>query len=309
MQTKRSTLCLSFRCWWVLFFLVNIILLSSMIASIFIKKWITFDLSSNTYEGGLLKGEDDDAYDDSAEDYCDLYDLYKEYNITTIAQENALNFFESMCEMTKNLYKGGVIYVGMECVSVLSLLIWFLSMIIYCRQGKGAICGYLFSCIAVLSHAMGIIIYILLTKLKFQDSCKNTFESDSYDACADIGPKFALGILGALFLISLLFIIVARQVQNAGGKEVLSANPDSKVGPTPEAARTNQNEVKIQKPTKNTFEPRGTYDTKQATMKANSFYMNSSSNSNRNMGNNFKPSPALKPREKFTSHPQFPGKN
>ena len=263
-------------------------------------------MESETSKGGLLKADDDTTYDDAAEESCDLYDETKAKNTSTLEDEYILNITQSTCEMTKNLYKGGIIYVGMECVSMLSLFIWFLSMIIYCRMGKCAVCGYLFSCIAVLSHAMGIVIYIVLTKIKFQDSCDNTIESDSLSVCADIGPKFSLGILGALLFISFLFILIACQVQKAGGRQVLSANPDGKVENSPEAENTQQNEIKRSDPPKNAFEPRQTYKTKQASMKANTFYINNPSTPNRNQGNYSKPSPALRPRAKFVSHPQLP---
>ena len=169
-----------------------------MITSIFIKKWISFEISSNSsFEGGLTEyndSDDDETYEEASDGACDAYDEYKTNESEDTLVKFLTNFLESSCKMFKRLYLGGNLYIGLESGAAASVFLWTLSLIIYCNFGRGLILSYFLSCISLISHTLGIVIFIILTNTKLSSCDDFPTNGDQPELCAKTGPFISLGI-------------------------------------------------------------------------------------------------------------------
>jgi large-conductance mechanosensitive channel len=218
---------------------MNIIAVVGMIVSILVPKWVSGkDPDGDKYfTGSLLKSydlnftsyDDDDSYEDLSDDFCDLYDFAKLFG-----NKISILLFKSFCNMFKNLYRAGRMFVGLEATAAGAAFFWFFTMAIYCNNGKCISFTYLCSCISLLSQIIAIIIYVVLTNTKFGNCDDFPINGDNPELCAEYGLIIALVSLVILAIQIFLFFIVACKVQKQGHL-CLSKNPSDRI-----AQNTNQ---------------------------------------------------------------------
>ena len=98
MSSSTNCLCMSYRSCFGLFFILNILTIGSMIATLFIKEWVSVELSSSTtFEGGLkqLYEPEDKTHEEYSDDICDLYDSAKDLYEYGLIPELLKNKYES----------------------------------------------------------------------------------------------------------------------------------------------------------------------------------------------------------------------
>ena len=191
-----------------------------MIATFFIKEWVSVELSSSTtFEGGLkeMYEPEDKTYEKYSDDICDLYDSAKDLYEYGLISESVKNILGSYCEMFKKLYFSGVVYTGLESAAAFCVASWTFFMILYCARGSGIFLAYCCSVLALISHIVGIAIFIVATNTKLGSCDDFPDNGDLPELCAESGPFFSLVIIALLTFIVILFLIVACRVQRTTG--------------------------------------------------------------------------------------------
>jgi hypothetical protein len=244
---------LTFRSWWTIFFLLNILITAGMIVSIIIPRWVFGENDGKKYfEGGLLQShefdlklvDEEDSYEDLSDYFCDIYDTLKDNPESTSSSA-----YESLCKLSKNLYKAGRMFIGLAATAAGATVFWVIFMAVYCSKGKGIALTYLCSCISLISQILAVVIYVVLTHLKFSSCDDFPNNGDDPELCADYGPIIALSVLATLALVNILFFVVACKVQKLGhlslSKNESDAFPQNTSAVMPSQVKTKENvEVK-----------------------------------------------------------------
>lgn len=225
MFPSRTYLGVSYRSCFIIFYLINVLLIGGMVATIFIKKWISFDdITDVRFEGGLTKFHDpeDASYEETSDETCDYYDKLKMTESDDIISKFVTNIYDSRCQLVTHLYSGGNLYIGLESGAAGSIFLWTLSMIMYCKFGRGLILSYLLTCIGLISHILAIAIFIVLTNTKLSSSDDFPIDGDQPELCAETGVFVSMAISGPLVFNVFLFILVACKLEKTLGYEGLS---------------------------------------------------------------------------------------
>jgi hypothetical protein len=222
-----------------------------MLASLIINDWVSVDLSkSSTFEGGLLEYSEleDDNYEDSKDDYCDIYDLLKETYGPDDLEYILVDRADSLCKMFKGLDKAGKIFIGIESGAGFSIILWIFMMILYWAKGTGLSLAYLFAAISLICHVVAIAVFLALTNTKFGSCDDFPTNGDLPELCAEVGPSIAIAVLAGLGFCTLLFFIVACRMQRSCGHSGLAKEAEShntSVRPEVKKNRENFDNTKI----------------------------------------------------------------
>lgn len=262
MASYPKYLKLSFRIWWILFFLMQGLLLAMMCSTLGSEKWVYSDSSlyvvdvnqtrlsesehyfdGSSFKGSLFKCHEgcSDKYDDEKEYWCDLYDEYDKKNLSG----KILNTYSSTCRQFTYLSFGSGVYIITEVLSIIGLVAWALVLLCYRFKINCLSMSYCCSGCVWTGHYVAFLVFVDSSNIKFNKNCSTTPTSGERPAlCSDDGLNLAFFLLLYIPILTVLYCFVACNLQKlhgtAGFSPVENVSPvfgsssaDSSPGPGP----------------------------------------------------------------------------
>ena len=232
MSSKESCCALSFRSWWIIFLVINKLIIGGMIASLTVESWVTCELGSGQkdFEGGLTQAYEpnDDSYKKNKDDICDQYDLTKEaYDESLGTSKIVMNQLNSLCKMFKQLDTAGLIYIILDSAAAFTVFLWSGSMILYWAKGKGIIASFITAPLSLILHLAAIGVFMGTSNTLFGDCEDFPTNGNAPRLCAGVGPAISIAVLILLIIEMIAYIIVACKMYKSCGHLGLAIIPES----------------------------------------------------------------------------------
>lgn len=232
MSSKESCCAISFRGWWVIFLVINKLIIGGMIASLTVESWVTCELGSGQkdFEGCLTKAYEpnDDSYTKNKDDICDQYDLTKEaYVENSGTSKIVLNQLNSLCKMFKHLDTAGLIYIVLDSAAAFTVALWSGAMVLYWVKGKGIIASFITAPLSLILHFVAIGVFMGTSNTLFGTCDDFPTNGDAPRLCAGVGPAISIAVLILLIIEMIAYLIVACKIYKSCGHLGLSIIPES----------------------------------------------------------------------------------
>jgi hypothetical protein len=235
MATYPKFLKLSFRLWWIIFFIFQAFLLVLMCSTLGTKKWVYTDNSfyavdvnqtrsnstSRYFDGQSFKASLFEcqsgckkSFNDEKDYWCDLYDEYDKKG----ASKKVKNSYSSTCRLFTFLSFGSGVYMIAEILAILGLVVWALVMICYRFKINCFAMSYCCSGCVWTGHYVAFLVFVDSSNLTFIRECtENPSEGDRPVLCADDGINLALFLMIFIPLVCLGYCFVACKLQKNFG--------------------------------------------------------------------------------------------
>lgn len=237
----------NFQVFWVIFIILYLFAIGSMIATLVTEKWVEIDPNNDDnftytypvpgfpvqpiigksykFKGSLTTLTDGldalntymnpaplSTIDLSNKPYskvgcglCFIVDVSEEDTF----DETLWDFYNSWCSLFKRLWFAAGFYTTLEVMSLVSCLAVILIIMLFIQGKPHSRLAFLFSNAVWVFHYLAILVWIGLTKARFDDDCENLYNSDQTnpEVCAKAGPKVGVFILIYLPFITIPFLI------------------------------------------------------------------------------------------------------
>jgi hypothetical protein len=216
MDVSKTFYQLTYRTWFYLFFLFQLLLIALMIATLSVPKWVHSEnnllafnpfadpggnfFNGNSFKGSLSSSQDNTcctgSYRTLEINWCEKYDS----SLASLSfLDPIINIYKSICYMFIYLLIGMIFFIVGEVVAILCIVAWAVFMIFYMKGIDHLNWSFCFAVCAFVFHYVGSFVFIGITKTNFSNDCRNTpNDGRNPSLCADDGP--ALIIVNAVFI-------------------------------------------------------------------------------------------------------------
>ena len=220
--------------WWVIFGVLQGVLLAFMICSLCVGSWVSARFSDvyqfiyyssrdgnveisryfkgDEFAGSLsfcLEGCDDemDSYSNLYEDWCygDMMDEYK--------QDSDYKDIKSICTMFSVLSGGSAVYVVFELVSIVALITWFVSMLCFTKVLVCYYAGCWCSICSCMSHLIATLFWFSITQASFISCSSFPDNGQVPTVCAEAGPALSLVTLILYPFILVVYMVISNKIK------------------------------------------------------------------------------------------------
>ena len=132
------------------------------------------------------------------------------------------DFYNSWCSLFKKLWFAAGFYTTLEVMSLVCCVIVIIIIMLFIQGKPHSRLAFLFSNAVWVFHYLAILVWIGLTKARFDDNCENLYNSDQTnpEVCAKAGPRVGIFILIYLPFVTIPFLIYVY-LKHKGAKTVV----------------------------------------------------------------------------------------
>ncbi|OMJ69869.1 hypothetical protein SteCoe_32282 [Stentor coeruleus] len=216
------------RTWWYIFYLTQLILIILSTSVFFVQSWAISDFhikiektnltNQKSYSGsfnGKFKGSFNSCiegclstYSTESKDWCEIFtsmDKIREYYTNNPYYLQS----KSLCSMFHNLYLGMIGYLLLQIISLLTVFIWFVTMICFVKRTKCFWTSYFCAGCSCLSQLISFLMWFGITGARFGDMC-SVFPLDGSNPpiCAGDGPGLGIAVIISFSLATFGYVII-----------------------------------------------------------------------------------------------------
>lgn len=215
-----------YRCCWVTFICLQVILFLLMSASYIFEPWVYTDNDkvlvnynwsdedNNVYNGSEFVGNLFVCRDSCSSWYkrlsykwCDFYTDLKNFADEKNLDDSLADPWKSVCVLYTSLYFAMIAYIVFEAIGMICLLFWIVLTIVYIKKRKGFICGFILAILTCFFHFVALVSYVKITKTEYNEKCGDfPDDGDGPVLCASAGLAYVLAV--GLFMIAFIVFYV-----------------------------------------------------------------------------------------------------
>lgn len=222
---------LKLKTWFILFTIIQSVLLILIISSLLAPNWVStdFDLTINyissnssnlntftasSFSGGIsncFRGCDSDyKYTTLRHDICTYKNDLKSEKYSNPLPSNLSNL-ESICDMFTSLSKAMIIKIAFDIIAIISFVFWCVSMICIPHKFMCFWVSALFSSFGCIFFYIGTFLWFFIANARFGSCGKKPSDGDGPRVCAEDGQKIALFLILMLpFILGFYYIVICK---------------------------------------------------------------------------------------------------